>query len=403
MSKTPSEANKSNPVNPSSSNSSSLQDLLALELARDGKAVELLAEQVLSQARTTVFKELRVAAVGVAFVLSVLGISTWWSIDDKVKSQVTTAVSESLKDRQDEIQKGQNDLFMKLGGLQQNTVAIGAQAQTTHDLLDQAKKDTLALQAESKKALLEVKHELDVVRSESEQAQKYLITIRSGPETDRASDSAEVRLYFDTLPGNIFAIAGSSKIGLAADQSDGGVFTTAFVRAMSEAPDKNDDGMLSLSELGIACKRYMGVRQKPVFGGRDFPLLAVKGVAAKKSANRKLRALVIGLNALDPKAYDGYKSSLTGPEQDVDHIKKVLEDKERLLVSDASVTTLEAKEATRDHILQQISLIAEQASKNDVVVCFFSGHGTEAPDKTALSMGLRTLNNTSRKFARTMA
>ena len=217
----------------------SVQDLIAMELARDEKAVDLLAEQVLNEARKNVFRELRAIAVVLTIVLSILGISTWWSIDDKVKSQVTTAVSETLKERGDEIQKGQNELFIKLGGLQQQTGAIEGQARATRELLDRAKQGTMALREESVKALKEIRSELEVVRAESKKTQTYLVTIRSGPPSDRVSDSAEVRLFFGELPEQAYAIAGSAEFGEGGDGPAGGVFTSALIKAMDEAVDTN--------------------------------------------------------------------------------------------------------------------------------------------------------------------
>ncbi len=357
----------------------SVQDLLAIELARDEKAVDLLAEQVLNDARKTVFRELRGIAVVLAFILSILGISTWWSIDDKVKSQVTTAVSETLKEHDDEIQKGQNNLLIKLGALQQQTGDIEGQAKATRDLLDRARQSTEALNAESVKALEEIRSELEVVRAESKRTQTYLITVRSGPPSDLASDTTEARLFFGELAEHVCAIAGSSEYGRGADLGFNGAFTFAFIKAMDSAADINHDGVISFGELAVACRPLLPSPQRAVFGGNDVPLLAIKDRPVRKPANRRLHALLVGLNSLDPKAYNGWDAPLSGPERDVDGIKQQLEDNKRVLASDVSIEVLKTKDATRSRIVESIKAMGSKTSKDDIVLFFYSGHGAERP------------------------
>jgi hypothetical protein len=353
----------------------SVQDLLAMELARDQNAVNLLAEQVLTEARKTVFRELRGIAIVFASVLSILGISTWWSIDDKVKTQVTTAVSEALKERGAEIQKGQNELFSKLGGLQQQAIAIQDQATETRDLLDQAKKGTALLNNESEKALEEIRAELTIVRAESTKTQSYLVRIRAGPPSDRAPDLTEVRRFFGELPERAYAIAGSTIDGVATDSGGGGAFTNALLRAMDEGTDMDGDGSLSLAELATTCQLFIPAPQKPVFGGNDMPLLAVKGTTALETTGRKLHALLVGVQSVDPKAFAGWAGELLSPEMDVARIKRQFEDNKRVLATDVSVTVLLTKQATRSRIIENVKEIGAKASKDDVVVFFYSGHG----------------------------
>src|SRR5262249_10835560 len=67
--------------------------------------------------------------------------------------------------------------------------------------------------------------------------------------------------------------------------------------------------------------------------------------------------------------------------KDADRIMQQFQ--ERVIADDVSIKQLKAKDATRANILENIREIGRQTSKDDLVVFYYSGHGSRRADESA--------------------
>ena len=89
------------------------------------------------------------------------------------------------------------------------------------------------------------------------------------------------------------------------------------------------------------------------------------------------RALHIGLNSVDPAAYDGWSGDLTACELDAHDMKAICE------AAGMSTTTLLTPEATADAVLAAIDEAAATLISGDLFVLSYSGHGGQFEDENA--------------------
>jgi hypothetical protein len=130
-----------------------------------------------------------------------------------------------------------------------------------------------------------------------------------------------------------------------------------------------------------------------------FCLLAVVAV----SANAEKRALLIGITDYSPpkgatiavpagsrKPDSRFASgktwpSLEGPTQDVASMKLLLTDK--FAFPEANITVLTEKDETHDGILAAIDQLVAATKRGDLVVFYYSGHGSRRTDSLSVSKG----------------
>jgi hypothetical protein len=86
-------------------------------------------------------------------------------------------------------------------------------------------------------------------------------------------------------------------------------------------------------------------------------------------------ALTIGLNAVDPRHYEGWSGELNACEADADDIKNVARSQK------FKVQTLLTKQATRSGVLGSIARATKVLKAGDIFVLTYSGHGGQVPDR----------------------
>jgi metacaspase-1 len=91
----------------------------------------------------------------------------------------------------------------------------------------------------------------------------------------------------------------------------------------------------------------------------------------------KAEALLIGLNSVDPNAYDGWngESGCWSCELDTDNIANLLRE-----VGGYNIHQLKTKEATSEIILSLLDGYAKRMEDGDIFTLFYSGHGGQEPD-----------------------
>jgi hypothetical protein len=85
-------------------------------------------------------------------------------------------------------------------------------------------------------------------------------------------------------------------------------------------------------------------------------------------------SLHIGLNAVDPHAYDGWEGKLKAAENDARDMKRIAESQGH------AAKLLLAKDASSTNILYELTTIAHQAQPDDLIIVSYSGHGGQVRD-----------------------
>ncbi len=89
---------------------------------------------------------------------------------------------------------------------------------------------------------------------------------------------------------------------------------------------------------------------------------------------KKGMALTLGLNAVDPKHYDGWEGVLNACEADATDMADIAKAREFL------TKTLLTKEVTRDRVIDALSDAASSLQAGDIFLLSYSGHGGQLPD-----------------------
>lgn len=89
---------------------------------------------------------------------------------------------------------------------------------------------------------------------------------------------------------------------------------------------------------------------------------------------KKGMALTLGLNAVDPKHYDGWEGVLNACEADAADMADIAKSREFL------TKTLLTKEVTRDRLIDALSDAASSLQAGDIFMLSYSGHGGQLPD-----------------------
>lgn len=89
---------------------------------------------------------------------------------------------------------------------------------------------------------------------------------------------------------------------------------------------------------------------------------------------KKGMALTLGLNAVDPKHYDGWEGVLNACEADATDMADIAQSREFL------TKTLLTKEVTRDRVIDALSDAASSLQADDIFMLSYSGHGGQLPD-----------------------
>ena len=85
-------------------------------------------------------------------------------------------------------------------------------------------------------------------------------------------------------------------------------------------------------------------------------------------------ALCIGLNSVDPQHYKGWSGTLSGCEFDAKDMAALVQ------TQGFSPTLLLTKDATRQHVAELISKMAQDCNAGDSCMISYAGHGSQLPD-----------------------
>ena len=95
---------------------------------------------------------------------------------------------------------------------------------------------------------------------------------------------------------------------------------------------------------------------------------------AKGKGTVKGRAIVIGLNEVDPAHYDGWSGPLIACEADASSMAQLAG------AQGMTVKSLLTPQATRDGVLKALKSAAKECASGDLLMLTYSGHGGQLPD-----------------------
>jgi hypothetical protein len=95
---------------------------------------------------------------------------------------------------------------------------------------------------------------------------------------------------------------------------------------------------------------------------------------AKGKATVKGRAIMIGLNKVDPAHYDGWSGPLVACEADASSMAQLAG------AQGMTVESLLTPKATRDGVLKALKSAAKECASGDLLMLTYSGHGGQLPD-----------------------
>jgi hypothetical protein len=338
------------------------RDHLALKIARDDLAVELLANRVLSQTRSVVFAEQRGLALAAGAILAIFGISSWMSIDDKVHLQVDKRIDATMTTKVRSVQEKTAELEGLSAKTEASLKSLGEQLQELKSFANQARQDI----------------EQDV--ASIEQLRKVLDRhAKSAPRQPEGSEG-EIVTALGPLPAHTSVVTGSGiqRFGMGNDTPTGGAFTTEFLRASrSSTADTNGDRAISLDEAIRETRKLLNAglfRQDPAMAGEDVSLFRLPA-ATQIVPEGRILTIFVGVGKASPES--GWTSGyLSGPKQDLPRVKARFEEKETLARSSATVITLADSEATWSAVEEALGKLNPTA--NDILILYFSGRGTKS-------------------------
>jgi hypothetical protein len=167
------------------------------------------------------------------------------------------------------------------------------------------------------------------------------------------------------------------------DGRPAGALTWHLVTALRDpSADIDGDGRISMLEAVIKCSaalRDEGVHQTPVLSG-DADRIALFGAKSRRrreTGTATVHALLLGVGHFA----DGLPG-LAGPAGDVELVAKLLATASRRLFTTPQVTSLIDADATKRAVEAAISALAAATEPADLLLLYFSGHGTREQRST---------------------
>jgi hypothetical protein len=314
------------------------------------------------------------------------GIATaggFWKLSDIITARVNKKVDEE----KEALQRLSDKLFDDLAGLKVNVAQKEKELEAlSHQM--RVELEAFSREADEHRRKVETVSEQIVTEMQSRVLEVSAIVDASGRQSTVITQAEPTPATGSTdvgLPVGITRVFAASPGQYATESlirgKYFGSFAYYFIKALLDpAADKDGDGAVSLREAVLAAKKSLktrGFSQDPFVKGpaASISLFALRKVSVEERPSGKLLVLLIGINE-----YSGEVPSLQGAVNDVSHFRKLIENKNRLLAEEAECHTLTDKEATRSRIEEETQWLRASATSKDIVLFFFSGHGTSILD-----------------------
>ena len=324
--------------------------------------LKLLAETLSREIRDRFLSSLKNALWAATLLLGIATAGGLWKLSDIV----TARVDEKVKEKEQDVAQIRQQIIKSV---------VDFEREAQKSLADIAK-----LKAQ-------VAKESDQATGEIRQAKARILSFEiSSPHGDKVTVAAAAPegsgsvAWFGSLQGNVAAVAGSQadKFGLEDSKTNSGAFSFRFQSALYDpAADINQDGQISISEAAALAQSMLkrdGFNQSPTVAGNanDVAIFASSKSQSVSKKYGKVYAVVIGINKY--KLSGG--ASLNGPVNDAKGFVKLMESRERRLFAASSIELLTDEKATTQGIKDAVSALGKKATKDDLVIFYFSGFVT---------------------------
>ena len=251
-------------------------------------------------------------------------------------------------------------------------------------------KSVVDFERQAKKSLDEIEtlrarvaRESDQATGEIRQAKARILSFEISSEGNKVTVSAAapegsgVAAWFGLVAAKTAAVAGSQadKYGFEDSKTQSGAFSLRFQRALLDPrADTNQDAQISVAEAVAFTSKTLkedNFDQLPTVAGQadGIALFSTAKAGHGVEKYKTVHAVVVGVNRYRQSDVD-----LRGAVNDAQGFVDLLRKKERGLFKETSITTLIDYEATTENIRNAMDVLRGKASKDDLVVFYFSGH-----------------------------
>lgn len=322
--------------------------------------LKLLAESLSREIKEQFIGNLK-SVLWVATIL--IGIATaggLWKLSDIVAARV----DEKIKEKEQDVAQIRQQII-------KSVVDFERQAKKSLDDIETLK--------------IQVARESEQATGEIRQAKARILAFKISSEGGSVTvapavpEGSGVAVWFGAVTGTTVAVAGSqaNRPGFEDLKAKAGYFSLRFQQALKDSrADTNQDGQVSIAEAVTFARNRMkkdGHDQSPTVAGQasEIALFSTTESLPRTEKYKVVHAVVVGINK-----YRQTTSDLLGAVNDAQGFIRLLESRDRALFHASSISSLLDEDATTTNIRSAIEELHRKATKDDLVVFYYSGHVT---------------------------
>lgn len=336
------------------------EDAAQAEESESSIRLKLLSESLSREVKERFVESLKSALWVGTLLLGVATAGGFWKLSDIV----TARVDEKIKEKEQDVAQIRQQII-------KSVVDFESQAKKSLEEIERLK---LKVMQESEQATGEIREAKARVLAFEISSQSSTVTVAAAvPEGSR------VAAWFGAVTGTTVAVAGSQADGVSYDDptTQSGAFSRRFQQALQDArADSNQDGQVSVAEAVAFTRNRLkqdNFDQSPTVAGQasEIALFSTSNTLQGTEKYKVVHAVVVGVNK-----YRQAGADLLGAVNDAKGFMRLLENKDRTLFGASNIAALLDEQATTTKIKSAIDALREKATKDDLVVFYFSGHIT---------------------------
>jgi Caspase domain len=337
------------------------EDAAQAEESESSIRLKLLSESLSREIKERFVGSLKSTLWVATLLLGVATAGGLWKLSDIIDNRVGARIDEKIKEKDQDVAQIRQQIL-------KSVVDFERQAKKSLD-------DIETLRAQ-------VARESDQATGEIRQAKARILAfeVSSGGSkitvSATAPEGSGVATWFGIVAGNTAAVAGSQadKYGFDDAKSQSGAFSLRFQRALLDPrADTNQDEQISVTEAVTFTRNILKedrFDQSPTVAGQanEITLFSTTKSIQGSEKYKTVHAVIVGVSR-----YSHATADLRSAVNDAKGFTRLLENKDRGLFGVSNITTLLDEQATRANIWNAVSTLHQQASKDDLVVFYFSG------------------------------
>ena len=336
------------------------EDATQAEESESSIRLKLLSESLSREVKERFVGSLKSVLWVATLLIGVATAGGLWKLSDIV----TARVDEKIKEKEQDVALLRQQII-------KSVVDFERQAKKSLDDIETLK---IQVARESEQATGEIKQAKARILAFEISSEGGTVTVAAS-----APEGSGVAAWFGAVAGTTAAVAGSQADGVGYDdpKTKSGAFSWRFQQALQDAnADTNGDGQVSVAEAVTFTRNRLkqdGFDQSPTVAGQTSKIALFSTTKALKGTEKYkvVHGVVVGINK-----YRQTGADLRGAVNDARGFIRLLESKDRTLFDASSVSTLLDEQATTTNIKSAIDALRGKATKDDLVVFYFSGHIT---------------------------